>query len=77
MSKNLDFRSPMWETMIDWVKIKICKKVQNAQKAKNWKILSFWVRYYRFFQKKVAKSWLRGGAEFGTHVLIFFELSIY
>jgi hypothetical protein len=44
--------------------------VQNAQKNKNQRNSSFWVRNHRFFQKKVTKSELRGGAEFGAHVLM-------
>jgi hypothetical protein len=32
----------------------------------------FCVRNFRFFQKKSPKSGHRGGAEFGTHGLIFF-----
>jgi hypothetical protein len=38
------------------------------KKRKNSGNPSFWAKNYRFSLKKVIKSGLRGGAEFGTHV---------
>jgi hypothetical protein len=51
--------------------------MQKCKKDENLRFLSFWVKNYRFFQKKSDKSGLCGGAEFGTHVSKKFELTIF
>jgi hypothetical protein len=68
MGQNLRLESFMRGLMIGWIELKIKVKVQNAQKSENRGNSSFWCLNYRFFQKKVAKSELRGGAGSGTHV---------
>jgi hypothetical protein len=44
------------------------EKLQKVRKRRKLGNLSFWGRNHRFSLKKVTKSGLRGGAEFGTHV---------
>jgi hypothetical protein len=55
--------------IIGWLtQIQTLEKMKNAKKSKFFGNSCFWIRKYRFFQKKNSKSGRRGGAEFGTHV---------
>jgi hypothetical protein len=58
-----------WDMVIVWVTyIETLENVENAKKSKFFGNSGFWIRKYRFFQKKNPKSGRRGGAEFGIHV---------
>jgi hypothetical protein len=55
--------------VIVWLtQIQMLEKAKNTKKSKKFGNSCFWIRKYRFFQKKNPKSGRRGGVEFGTHV---------